>query len=499
MLAILSLLALVAALPSGDDCVNWAKGGECTKNTQYMQEFCADACSKHSRPLDTGTGEPEQCVGWAEQGECTRNPKYMMKECPQNCKAQKAKSHESKIDDRFDCLDVATESNCKYDGRIAKDCAGTCSTHELCGAEADPPECKRALRCRELKDDWADCADRVQKEGCESSAQLLKHCYLSCARVGQEGLLRRFRRKITVRTRKHGYIDEEPRRSWRYASRPSVQLPCWKSTVYDPPPPATCNNTAAQLLNRWRSLAEPRCAAMRQETTPRAPPRRVVEAPLQQTLSKLSDEQQAPMTVVPVLMSPKVRLVENFVSAAEAEHVIEVGLPRMHRSLAGGRMESIRTSTTGMLPPNDPVVRRITERAALVTGYPYENIEPLQLVKYVDGQKYEPHFDYGEACDFEENLNNGHRHVTMLAYLNSVPEDQGGFTVFPKLNVRVSPVAYSAVVFNDCLPNGEEDPRTLHGGQPPSNHTKIAINIWIRAQARAGEQGGMMQALGFTG
>ena len=37
---------------------------------------------------------------------------------------------------------------------------------------------------------------------CESSAQLLKHCYLSCARVGQEGLLRRFRRKITVRTRK---------------------------------------------------------------------------------------------------------------------------------------------------------------------------------------------------------------------------------------------------------------------------------------------------------
>ena len=122
----------------------------------------------------------------------------------------------------------------------------------------------------------------------------------------------------------------------------------WDSKI-----PATCNNTAAQLLNRWRSLAEPRCAAMRQETTPRAPPRRVVEAPLQQTLSKLSDEQQAPMTVVPVLMSPKVRLVENFVSAAEAEHVIEVGLPRMHRSLAGGRAtrpDSARPGTLARLP-----------------------------------------------------------------------------------------------------------------------------------------------------
>ena len=76
---------------------------------------------------------------------------------------------------------------------------------------------------------------------------------------------------------------------------------------------------------------------------------------------------------------------------------------------------SIRTSSTGMLPAGDPVVRRITERAANLTGYPYDNIEPLQLVKYLDGQKYEPHFDYGEACDFEENLHYGHRHVVSRA------------------------------------------------------------------------------------
>ena len=55
---------------------------------------------------------------------------------------------------------------------------------------------------------------------------------------------------------------------------------------------------------------------------------------------------------------------------------------------------------------------RITERAAYLTGYPYPHIEPLQLVKYIEGQKYEPHFDYGEACDFEENMDKGHRHVT---------------------------------------------------------------------------------------
>ena len=93
---------------------------------------------------------------------------------------------------------------------------------------------------------------------------------------------------------------------------------------------------------------------------------------------------------------------ENFITEAEAQHVIKVGLPTMHRSLAGGRTESIRTSSTGTLPAHDAVVRSITERAALLTGYPYSHIEPLQLVKYTEGQKYQPHFDYGEACDYEE-------------------------------------------------------------------------------------------------
>lgn len=66
-----------------------------------------------------------------------------------------------------------------------------------------------------------------------------------------------------------------------------------------------------------------------------------------------------------------------------------------------------------------------------------------------------------------------------------MPEAHEGYTTFPKLgDLRVHPVAHDAVVFNDCLPNGQEDPRTLHGGSPPSNFTKIAINVWIRATSR---------------
>ena len=190
-------------------CV-FSRAPQCTKNPEYMNMNCQQACNDH--PL-TEAGEPEQCIGWAAQGECTRNPKFMMHDCPKSCREQRLQMHEGLLDDRADCLDVAkTQNACITHPDIASGCAGTCKTHEFCASEADPEECERALRCRELKDDWSDCASRVADKGCEdegSAATLLKHCYLSCARVGRASLLRRFRLKYTVRTRKHGYIDED--------------------------------------------------------------------------------------------------------------------------------------------------------------------------------------------------------------------------------------------------------------------------------------------------
>lgn len=465
------------------ECDGWARAGECNGNPKFMNAECARSCAEVV--VEPGA-EMEQCPGWAAQGECTRNPKFMMTTCPKNCAEQRAKVVDGLLDTSPSCIDSADAAAC-VDPTMAKRCPGSCASFEFCAADADPAECRRALRCRELKDERSDCASRVVAGSCHdesSAAYLLKHCYLSCARKDLGGLLRRFRKIVSVRTRRHGLLDEDTAHSLsgRRAGARLLPLACWSDTVFDEPPAATCRSARAQLLQRWLRAA-PRCAALR-KTTPRAGGRRrLPPLPAAAAVSELTPGQAAPQpTVLPVLLSPKVRLVEDFVSAAEAEHVRRVGLPLMHRSLAGGRTESIRTSSTAMLPPRDPVVRAITERAAHISGYPYANIEPLQLVQYTAGQRYEPHFDYGEACDFEENLRNGHRHVTMLVYLNDVPEEDGGHTVFPKLELKLSPKARAAITFNDCLPNGQEDPRTLHGGSPPSNGTKVAINIWIRAQ-----------------
>ena len=101
----------------------------------------------------------------------------------------------------------------------------------------------------------------------------------------------------------------------------------------------------------------------------------------------------------------------------------------------------------------------------------------MQAVRYHPGEFYKPHHDYYNAC---ETWMNGNRHFTFLIYLNDV--DEGGETGFPRLNISVTPTAYSALVFNDVLDNGEPDERTLHEGVPPVRGIKYAINGWVRSK-----------------
>ena len=116
--------------------------------------------------------------------------------CPRNCAEQRASVVAGFLDEASRCIDEATKEKCTTAG-FRKQCAGSCKVLSLCEDEADPPECRRALRCRELKDDKEECAAKAKAEGCGmgsgSAGYLLRHCYLSCAEHDLAGLLGRFR------------------------------------------------------------------------------------------------------------------------------------------------------------------------------------------------------------------------------------------------------------------------------------------------------------------
>ena len=70
--------------------------------------------------------------------------------------------------------------------------------------------------------------------------------------------------------------------------------------------------------------------------------------------------------------------------------------------------------------------------------------------------------------------------MTLLIYLNDLPDDAGGNTFFPKLNLRVKPKAGDAIYFEN-MNNGEVDYNTAHSGEPIiGNHKKYAMNVWFR-------------------
>jgi len=177
--------------------------------------------------------------------------------------------------------------------------------------------------------------------------------------------------------------------------------------------------------------------------------------------------------------SPRVRLLHDFITEAEASEMLRLAGPLFMRSPVRSVATDRRTSSTATLRvKGNWAVDLVRQRISTFSGYDLNFLEPLQVVRYQPGEKYEAHHDYFDLCDFEQRPR---RHLTFLVYLNDLPGEDGGATSFPRLNVHVQPKARSALVFNDVLDNGMDDERTEHAGNPPARGVKYAINCWIRA------------------
>jgi len=190
--------------------------------------------------------------------------------------------------------------------------------------------------------------------------------------------------------------------------------------------------------------------------------------------------------------SPQLETIALFLTEAEADAVIELASDRFQRSHVVEEKTGVqhpdpsRTSHSVYLKYGEtPLVKEIEARAAAVANIPRENLERLQVVRYEFGQFYKSHFDYLPITD--DVTMYGQRQATLFVYLNDLPtQETGGGTHFETLKKTIRPKKGTAAFWMNMTPDGNVDPRTLHGGetiQMPGT-VKYGMNIWFRTKAQ---------------
>lgn len=188
--------------------------------------------------------------------------------------------------------------------------------------------------------------------------------------------------------------------------------------------------------------------------------------------------------------TPDIVLIDNFMSEKECDELCELSKGSLTKSevvddkTGDGVEHQDRTSQgTYFTLGQNSLVEKIEARINEITGIPVINGEGIQILNYIDGGEYKPHFDY--FPDNEGGQTNmsqgGQRIITVIMYLNDV--NAGGATIFPELNLNIYPKKGSAVYFSYFNAAGQIDPLTLHGGAPVIEGEKWIATKWLRENA----------------
>ncbi len=190
--------------------------------------------------------------------------------------------------------------------------------------------------------------------------------------------------------------------------------------------------------------------------------------------------------VVSSLHEPRVIVFGGLLSHVECDDLVALAQARLARSetvqvsTGGSEVNTSRTSE-GMFfgRGENPLCARIEARIAALLNWPLENGEGLQILRYSPGAEYKPHYDYFDPAQpgTAAILKRGGQRVASLVMYLAAPQ-RGGATVFPDVNLEVSPVKGNAVFFS--YDHAHPATRTLHGGAPVLEGEKWVATKWLR-------------------
>lgn len=236
-----------------------------------------------------------------------------------------------------------------------------------------------------------------------------------------------------------------------------------------------------------------------------------------------NDNKKSVISMKTLSLSPKVFLIENFLSNDEIEYLVNYGKKHLAPSHVGIGKEVVdkqfRTSKTAW-DTRSSLSIKIQRRAFALARIPFKkNIhmtDAIQIVRYEEHNMFRLHTDYFKTgySNLDSSKPEGtNRYITLFMYLND--GFVGGKTIFPHsrshmpgsefennvlemeqnpdfeetkskmpscmdgMALAVKPKRGSAILFYNQLHDGKLDINSEHGGCPIASGVKYGANVWI--------------------
>jgi len=189
--------------------------------------------------------------------------------------------------------------------------------------------------------------------------------------------------------------------------------------------------------------------------------------------------------------NPYIVKVSHFLTDSEIDKLLEMAHARgfsASTTVSNDKLvtSTFRTSLTSYI--TDPghynsyssEIQNILKKVCSLVECDIRQIEQLMVVKYEESQYYLDHHDYFSPIHVNSMGPAGQRYATFFCYLNTLEEDAGGETEFPRIGVKARPNKGDATFWWNELPSGTLMDDTLHRGNPVKKGIKYGLNIWVR-------------------
>jgi len=416
-----------------EKCGEWAGTGECLNNPRFMFADCRRSCSVCGYDsIEDEVLEDEalcsnnhfKCEQWAERGECASNPTYMLKACRNVCGS---------------CpVNVTKDTDFGEEQRIE-------------GNEAPLTSAVVRLSVPYMRSVRTALEYASVREGCTN-----KH--MDCSLWAVLGECQE----------NPGYMQINCGPACQSCEQIDIKRRCPLNPLA---PEALKPGDLNRMFERIADGGSEDVASTEYGVEVHSRPRKEGDGP---------DVEDGPWVVT----------LDGFITEEECDKMVWFGHQGGYeRSQDVGRMlpdgthdgvvSDSRTSLNAWCNATckeDPIVAKVLQRIADVTGTPPENSEDLQLLEYSVGQYYVQHHDY---IGYQNERPCGVRILTLFLYLNDVEE--GGGTRFPDLDITVMPKKGKALLWSSVLDEdpSAKDPRTDHEALPVEKGIKYGANAWI--------------------